>query len=316
MNIDKLDYFANSLKKRLTGVDCKCPNCGSNRFHIKDRKYIVTELRRCENCYLMYRAPSDSEQDNESYYQKEYTSGSTTTVPSNKDLATLKNENFSSINHDYSHYIKILESLGLESKDRVFDYGCSWGYGSWQFAKNGYDITAYEISQPRASFAREQLGINALKILPEPDSVGNLAGSFDCFFSSHVIEHVPQPSKVIELAKVLLKPSGYFVAITPNGSDEFRSRTPQAWHKLWGKVHPNLIDDEYWRHALGATAEKMQLDTSPVECNKVNEFHRNESLNKKSHSLIGDDLMCIARFKQDTTYTQVKQIQNNEDDME
>ncbi len=289
----KLDYFATSLWKRLAGVDCDCPNCHSKTFQIKDRKYFVTELRRCEDCRLLYRVPADSKQDNRSFYQKRYASGFTTKLPDDDALARLMAGNFAETDHGYGYYITVLTSLGLAPGHRVFDYGCSWGYGSWQLADVGLDVVAYEISHPRAAFAGEKLGVQVLKELPDPTATGDLAETFDCFFSSHVIEHVPQPSKVIELAGNLLKRGGYFVAFTPNGADDFRSVDPEAWHKFWGKVHPNLIDDEFWKRALGD--RPMLLGRSPVDCSSVSAFHKGESVNERPR-LDGGELMCIARF--------------------
>lgn len=93
-------------------------------------------------------------------------------------------------------------------------------------------MTAYEISRPRADYARAKLGVNVLASSPDSAAPGEFADAFDCFFSSHVVEHVPQPSAVIALAAALLKPGGYFVAITPNGSEDFQRTAPDAWHQV------------------------------------------------------------------------------------
>jgi hypothetical protein len=68
------------------------------------------------------------------------------------------------------------------------------------------------------------------------------AGYFDCFFSTHVLEHVPSPGQSFKYAMQLLKPNGLFVSFTPNGSDANRAVEPN-WSKHWGEAHPNFIDD-------------------------------------------------------------------------
>ena len=70
-------------------------------------------------------------------------------------------------------------------------------------------------------------------------------GSYDAFFSSQVIEHVPSVAEMIEFGMRSLKPGGLFVAVTPNGSASFRTAHPDNWHKFWGLVHPQLIDEIY-----------------------------------------------------------------------
>lgn len=293
MDLTKLDYFATSLAKRVTGSGCECPNCGSNKHVVVDRKYLVTELRRCTECRLLYRSPTDSVGDNRKFYQKAYISGFTTKLPSDDDLNRMKINRFSAADHNYGYFIAVLQSLGLGRGSRIFDFGCSWGYGSWQFADAGFDVLSFEISKPRAAFAREKLGLKVLDTLPDPAQPGELAGKFDCFFSSHVIEHVPQPASALKLARALLKPNGYFVALTPNGSAPFRSKNPDGWHHLWGKVHPNLIDDEFWHHTLAGTP--MLLAASPVDRSNVARFHQGLSV-RDDGRLDGDELMCIARF--------------------
>jgi 2-polyprenyl-3-methyl-5-hydroxy-6-metoxy-1,4-benzoquinol methylase len=289
----RIEYFADSLWKRLRGVDCACPNCGSTRFAIVDRKYIITELRRCEGCRLMYRAPSDDQTENEEFYQEKYSQGFTTELPDEAEIEELLAKNFATPKHSYSYAISLLKALGLGRGRRVFDYGCSWGYGSWQMRQSGMDVVAFEISRLRSEFARKRLGLNMVSQVPAPSNLGELAGSFDCFFSSHVVEHVPRPAAVIELAQALLKPGGYFLAITPNGSDLYRRAAPLNWHLAWGKVHPNMIDDEYWQHALAPRA--MMLATSPVDHGLVRAF-RDGANPCQAVLLDGAELVCIARY--------------------
>lgn len=288
----KLGYLSTLIRKRLNGLDCVCPNCGSPQFERKDRKYIVSELRRCQDCRLMYRSPSDTVNENRQFYQQKYREGFTTETPSVTEFEQHKSNGFASASHNYRYFISILTALGLRSGSRVFDFGCSWGYGSWQFQDYGFDVLSYEISRPRATFAQSKLGVKMLEELPDYKSPSELANSFDCFFSSHVIEHVPQPVNVINLAKALLKPGGYFVAITPNGSEIFRRARPKNWHRMWGKVHPCQIDDEYWRHALAG--QSLLLASSPISLGAIRSFHEQQP--GSTHSLEGGELVCIARF--------------------
>jgi SAM-dependent methyltransferase len=119
------------------------------------------------------------------------------------------------------------------------DFGCSWGYGSYQLQQAGFSVEAFEISRPRANYAREKLGISTVEledIAPE---------SCDVFLSCHVIEHVPSVENMLALGERALRPGGLFIAFTPNGSTTHRNRNPEGWHRSWGGVHPQLIDDVY-----------------------------------------------------------------------
>jgi SAM-dependent methyltransferase len=87
------------------------------------------------------------------------------------------------------------------------------------------------------------------------------AGQYDCFFSAHVIEHVPTPSKIFECARRLLRTGGLFLAFTPNGSETYRIRS-RNWMTSWGQVHPNLIDEVFLN--AGFRNSPRAVGSSPV----------------------------------------------------
>ena len=127
----------------------------------------------------------------------------------------------------------------MKPNAKVLDYGCSWGYGVYQLCTAGYNTVGYEISVPRMRYGIEKLGITGFT------DVGKITGDLDVFFSAHVLEHVPDLNAVFDVAKKLLKPGGIFIAVTPNGSVSFRKKMPFNFHRLWGKVHPILLTDEF-----------------------------------------------------------------------
>lgn len=235
-------YFQKCLIAQLSAARFRCPNCGNDKNRIVDRKYIITQLRRCAECQILFRTPTDLPEDNAAFYEDEYIQGFTTSVPSDDELFQLKELNFADHEKDYSYYINTLIQLGLKPGAKIFDYGCSWGYGSYQFSRAGFDVTAFEVAPTRRRFANEKLGVVTINDMDRV--VTELALQFDCFFSAHVLEHVPSPTKTFSYAMSLLKQNGLFVSFTPNGSDAYRVITP-AWSSGWGEVHPNYIDDFY-----------------------------------------------------------------------
>jgi 2-polyprenyl-3-methyl-5-hydroxy-6-metoxy-1,4-benzoquinol methylase len=237
--MSKLKYLQRSLVAQFRRSRFYCPSCGSNSSRIIERKLIITQLRRCTECKLMFRTPTDDPTANASFYENEYAQGFTTEVPSDSELATLTESNFAGTEKDYSYYISVLYQLGFQPGARVFDYGCSWGYGSYQLAKVGFDVTSFEIAPSRRRYAEQKLGVSTVSSMDEV--ADRLAGKFDCFFSAHVLEHVPSPVQTFTYAMRLLKMRGLFVSFTPNGSQEHRAASPQ-WSKLWGEVHPNFVN--------------------------------------------------------------------------
>lgn len=243
----KLRFLRSSLSKSARNIGLSCPSCGCPKSTTVDRKRIILTLRRCNNCKLLFRAPTTTSEENAEFYQQEYSQGFTTDMPSQHDLQVLIDTAFEGSEKDYTTYLSVLDALGCRPGDAVLDFGCSWGYGSWQLTRAGFDVEAFEISKPRCAYAREQLGVNAV------DTLGSLRGSYDVIFSAHVLEHVPSVAETIAFAWKMLRPGGLFVAFTPNGSQSFRKAHPSSWHLLWGMVHPQFLDNVFYKQTLGSS---------------------------------------------------------------
>lgn len=271
--------------KALLGRGYACPSCGDVRSSVIDRKWLVTSLGRCAKCKLLYRSPTTSVEENDAFYASDYEQGVTTDTPSDQELATLLASRFAGHEKNYNGYIAVLRALGVTAGATVFDFGCSWGYGSYQLAQAGFTVHAFEISRRRAEYARAKLGVS---VHPITDSD---YGAYDVFFSAHVIEHVPSVSDMIELGMRCLKPGGLFIAFTPNGSAAFRTDNFRGWHKVWGLVHPQLIDEEYLLHRF--TGLPLIVTSSPHPIARIARWDR--STHPLITSLEGDELMCVVQ---------------------
>ena len=257
-----LSYLAVSLRKVLLREGRRCPSCGArDTGRVLDRKWFVTSLRRCRDCKLLYRVPTTTEAENERLYEAKYKEGFTTELP---DLTVLKESitgNFKETPKDYTVYVDVLRALGVHEGADIYDFGCSWGYGTYQLRSAGFNCEGYEMSRRRANFATEQLGIR----MRCPEQLAERC--FDVFFSAHVLEHVPSIEKVLAMANRALRPGGWFVAFTPNGSLERRRRDPVGWHLAWGFVHPQLLDREWVNSRAGNM--NLVVDTDPYDLDGI-----------------------------------------------
>ncbi len=236
----KVHYFGWAAA-RIIGADTTCPACGRRSTQLVRRKYLVTALYECPNCHIRFRVPKESNERADDLYNKEtYRQGFTTTLPSQAALDDLLRIKFAGTEKDFAPYIKVIKSY-LPSGARILDFGCSWGYGSWQIRQAGFEVSCYEIGEMRARYAKERLGCTMV------DDLRTLDGTVDCLFSSHVIEHLPDPGILMAEARKLLAPGGYFISFCPNGNPERRDRN---YHRYWNKVHPLLITPEFMRWAI------------------------------------------------------------------
>lgn len=278
-------FFLTSLRKRITRQDLSCPNCGSrNNAHL-DRKFLVVELVRCSDCALIFRTPTTTAAENESYYQEEYQLGFTTDMPDAATLDQLKASGFRGTGKDFSDRLDLLRQLGATPGQRLLDFGCSWGYGSWQFQQAGYQVQAYEISKPRGDYARAMLGVNVTADL------GEIGDGFDVFFSAHVLEHVPNPAETIKFALSRLKPGGLFVALTPNGSLQHRGAEPHGWHQAWGLNHPNMLDEVFYARCFPGLPQLYAA--MPCDTAALSQFASDQK--SVTLPLVGGELLCAVR---------------------
>lgn len=255
----KFSYLKRCMFRQFKNSRFSCPNCGEKSSVPVDRKYVISQLRRCSSCELLFRTPTEDAHDNELYYEHEYSQEKVTDLPSEAALSAFVENNFSGSELDWAHRIETLRLLGVLPGMRIFDFGCSWGYGSYQMAKAGYHVTGFEVSPTRRAFAQERLGIETVSDMEKFVTDQKTTGIFDVFFLSHVLEHVPCPAGVFEAGKALLRKGGLWVSFTPNGSEAARRVFPQ-WRQWWGEVHPHLIDDRFldrafhdWPRVIGST---------------------------------------------------------------
>jgi 2-polyprenyl-3-methyl-5-hydroxy-6-metoxy-1,4-benzoquinol methylase len=285
-NLQKLTYFFEAITRYHEPV--KCTYCGSAHCRLIDRKYIVTRLFECNNCHIYFRHPVEKLQQNKSFYQNQYQEqdNMTALLPTSSELEEIKKTGFVKGNKNAGRYNSIFKKIMPEQERiSVIDYGCSWGYISWQLKQFGYDVQSFEISQPRANYGNEQLD---LAIVTDE---GALKPGSDIFFSSHVIEHHPAIAKMIDLSKKLVKPGGYFVAISPNGSAEFRKKNPIGFSKAWGKVHPHYLNVEFYKTIF--KEKPYYIGSSPFNFSVIKQWKSQEQI---IDELSGDELIVITRY--------------------
>ena len=275
------------MSKYLVGKGFNCPNCNHFGNSIISKKYLFTSLMRCKNCLLMYRAPTTTEEENNKFYQEEYNQGFTTDCPDEEKLKQLIKTNFDGTEKSYKNYLNVLINLSDRKNLKLLDFGCSWGYGSFQLEKQDYKVHSYEVSKPRSNYAKTKLNV---KIIDDLNSLEN--NQFDIFFSSHVLEHLSNLNSTINLALRVLKKDGFFVAFTPNGSKYHREKN-KNWDKLWGMVHPNFLDENFYKNCF--KDYKYYITSPPYNGDGIKKFVNSDNI--YCDELSGEELLIIVKNK-------------------
>jgi 2-polyprenyl-3-methyl-5-hydroxy-6-metoxy-1,4-benzoquinol methylase len=282
----KLKYFIDSLL--ATGQKAECPFCKTYDVRELDRKYMVTRLMECQNCHLYFRYPVDKNEVNYEFYQTEYVEQDqiATELPEEQVLKQMIDTQFINTSKNGARFLNLFSRLFPgENSLRIIDYGCSWGYLTYQFMQAGHDVQGYEISKSRAAYGISKLGIEILT-----DEKALMANN-QIFFSSHVIEHHPDISGMVRLAEKLLSPGGYFIAVSPNGSAEFRKKDPTAFHQAWGKVHPNYLNAAFYKHIF--QGRSYYIGSNPFKMENIRPLISRECI---VDDLSGEELLVIIKF--------------------
>lgn len=122
----------------------------------------------------------------------------------------------------------------------VLELGPGVGGFALLASQAGYDVHVIEVDQRCCDFIRSVLGIDAVHALDEVAALAQ-APPADAIALWQVLEHLPQPFQLLEVAAARLKPGGTLIVAMPN-PESFQFRMLGArWVHLDAPRHVVLI---------------------------------------------------------------------------
>jgi len=124
----------------------------------------------------------------------------------------------------------LIKSWQKQCFKKILDLGCGIGRHSILFAKKGFDVDAFDLSE---SGIKELKEIIKKKKLPIKLKVGDMLSlpykdnSFDCLLAYHVVYHTDEQGieKIIKEIKRVLKPQGeFFLDFNSKMSSTFKDK--------------------------------------------------------------------------------------------
>lgn len=145
---------------------------------------------------------------------------------------------------------------GLQGK-KVLDVGCGGGILAESMALRGAQVTGIDMGATPLSVARLHLHESDAKVDYQQITVENLAakqaGSFDIVTCMEMLEHVPDPSSIVQACSQLVKPDGHVFFSTLNrnpksylfaiiGAEYILSLLPKGTHDYKKFIRPSELE--------------------------------------------------------------------------
>jgi len=120
--------------------------------------------------------------------------------------------------------LEYIKQHTIISNRNVLDIGCGGGILSESMAREGATVTGIDLSQAALDVAKlhaMEAGIDNVKYecVSAEDFAAQHAGTFDVVTCMEMLEHVPEPEKIVQACRELLKPEGaaFFSTLNRNG---------------------------------------------------------------------------------------------------
>jgi 2-polyprenyl-3-methyl-5-hydroxy-6-metoxy-1,4-benzoquinol methylase len=187
-----------------------CPLCGFSESELFDRRVVQAELvtnRLCKSCGLVYQSPRMSDDELDTFYQKEYRKvyqGSE--GPNTKDLEVQRGR---------ASALAAFVGENITSGSRHLDIGSSAGVLLLSFQERFQTApVGIEPGTVYREFAQSQ-GLSVYESLEQLRASQELP--FQLISLAHVLEHIPDPVAYLSsLGKELLAEDGLLLLEVPN----------------------------------------------------------------------------------------------------
>ncbi len=172
------------------------------------------DVIHCENCGFKHILPVPSEKDLENIYQHDY-------YQNEKPLYIERYiEDIEWWNIVYTNRYKIFEKYLNSDRRNLLEIGSGPGYSLLCGNKRGWKVKGIEPSL-KASEHSLGLGLDVINDFYSENTSIDL-GKYDAVVMSEVLEHIPDPARLLSLVHAQLNPEGIVCVVVPNDFNPFQ----------------------------------------------------------------------------------------------
>lgn len=216
------------------------------------------DIIECELCGFKHAIPIPTQEELESVYSHEY-------YTQEKPLYIERyQEDLDWWNAVYAQRYEFLENLLPNSMRRILDIGSGPGYFLLNGKKRGWQVKGIEPSQRAAMHTRDVLGLDVDNCFFNEDTA-NSYGTFDVINMGEVLEHLPAPLEMLQLAYRKLEKAGVLCLVVPNDFNPFQLLLQKNMgFEPWWVAPPHHLN--YFTHAsLKKLVEKAGFEVAHIE---------------------------------------------------
>jgi SAM-dependent methyltransferase len=154
-------------------------------------------------------------------------------------------------------YLDRLEEI-VPSRGSILDVGCGTGFRLSVAKERGWDAQGVELSEYASGVGRDHYGLQVKNCrLAEADFAPE---SFDAIMINAVLEHVPDPVRLLSEASALLRPGGGMAILLPHYGSPRAKMRGAAWNEIRPPEHLT-----FHSHAsIRAMAERSGLQVEAI----------------------------------------------------
>lgn len=265
---------------RQSAAETSCCVCGASPLHAVRRYRTKSSqgarlfggsvIARCERCTTVQISPRPKPLELSRYYSADYRTGGLYGADVSNP-ATFPRDNLFYFNRGRSVAERIAEHISRDDA-RILDVGTGYGHVLHALGERfpASNRLAIEYSDAAVDHLRS-IGIE-VEVAPVEAVLEHLDREFDIIALSHVLEHLLEPVRVLELLRARLAPDGVLYIEVPNIPPEMLDRYPDhPWAPRYDEPHITFFSTD----ALTRILERAGFDV--VSCETAGPLYREVS---------------------------------------